>query len=308
MLVKPTLLKAFVCKASECRHTCCAGWEISVDPDTAELYDELLSDDERERLEVTPEGILLCREGERCGFLCPDGLCSLIISHGEDVLCDICREHPRFYSYSEDDGICEAGVGLCCEKAAELWLSEDPRFVISGSQAAEMRLSKDRSFAPNGSQSEELRSDEAERFIVRGEADEVGEEEEPSKAELSALGAQLFLINGLLSGEVELPRLDYAELLEVFRSFETLEPLELPDSFEFTAVTPELRRLAVYYVFRWYFEFPSEALELAAICCMMTAALGGDIYDSARRISCEVEYDSDNTERLIELISKKHTI
>lgn len=129
MLVKPAFFDEFTCKASACRHTCCAGWEIYVDDDTASRYEKLLDSGEKRLLERTPDGILLCREGGRCKFLRDDRLCDLIISYGEEVLCDICREHPRFYSYSENGSVCEAGVGLCCEEAAALWLSADPEFV-----------------------------------------------------------------------------------------------------------------------------------------------------------------------------------
>lgn len=129
MLIKPAFFDEFTCKASACRQTCCAGWEIYVDDDTAARYETLLDSGEKRLLERTADGILLCREGGRCKFLRGDGLCELIISHGEEILCDICREHPRFYSYSENGSVCEAGVGLCCEEAVGLWLSADPEFI-----------------------------------------------------------------------------------------------------------------------------------------------------------------------------------
>lgn len=111
MFVKPDFFDSFRCIASDCAHTCCAGWEIAVDPDKAALYDQLLDESEKRRLLPAPDGTLLCREGGRCGFLRDDGLCDLIIRRGEDALCDICREHPRFYSYSENGNIREGGQG-----------------------------------------------------------------------------------------------------------------------------------------------------------------------------------------------------
>ena len=42
---------------------------------------------------------------------------------GEDGLCNICAEHPRFYNCYADRE--EAGLGLCCEEAARLLLSGD---------------------------------------------------------------------------------------------------------------------------------------------------------------------------------------
>ena len=254
MLIKPDFFDSFTCLASRCRHTCCAGWEIAVDPDTERLYESLLSGDELSRLIRTPDRLLLCREGERCGFLNPDGLCELILSHGEDSLCDICREHPRFYSYSNDGGICEAGVGLCCEEAARLWLEADPR------------------------------------FVSEDDFEDAGDEE------LRLLDAQAEQLRLALAGE--LPMLRYDRLLELYGRLETLEPLVFSDA---EPILPDsARRLAAYYIYRWYFEYPRTAVLFAAANCVMTAALGGDFIDSARRLSCEVEYDPDNTAMLME--------
>ena len=41
---------------------------------------------------------------------------------GEDRLCDICREHPRFYNWFGD--YTEVGLGLCCEEAERLLFSD----------------------------------------------------------------------------------------------------------------------------------------------------------------------------------------
>ena len=60
-------------------------------------------------------------EEERCPFLNERGLCRLILGFGEDVLCDICREHPRFYNDFPQRQ--EAGLGLCCEEATRLLLA-----------------------------------------------------------------------------------------------------------------------------------------------------------------------------------------
>ena len=53
----------------------------------------------------------------------PDGLCRLILTLGEESLCDICAEHPRFYNEHPDR--IEAGLGLCCEEAVRLLLERD---------------------------------------------------------------------------------------------------------------------------------------------------------------------------------------
>ena len=60
---------------------------------------------------------------ERCPFLKDSGLCKIIEELGEEGLCDICRLHPRFFESVNDHNL--AGVGLSCEKAAELLFEKE---------------------------------------------------------------------------------------------------------------------------------------------------------------------------------------
>ncbi len=64
----------------------------------------------------------LCANG-KCPNLDERGLCRIISALGEGALCDICREHPRFYN--EVSGRLEVGLGAACEAAAALILSAD---------------------------------------------------------------------------------------------------------------------------------------------------------------------------------------
>lgn len=57
--IKPNFYDAFHCTAAACSDTCCAGWEIDVDPDTVEYYENLegeLGDRLREELCDLPDG------------------------------------------------------------------------------------------------------------------------------------------------------------------------------------------------------------------------------------------------------------
>ena len=106
-LCLPDYLSAFHCKASACRHTCCAGWEIDVDPDTVRRYREMdgsLGDSLRAALETDAEGNAHFRltEEERCPMLRPDGLCRVICERGEEALCQICTDHPRWRCFFSD--------------------------------------------------------------------------------------------------------------------------------------------------------------------------------------------------------------
>ncbi|MBR6563591.1 MAG: hypothetical protein IKK70_06620 [Clostridia bacterium] len=62
---------------------------------------------------------VLC-EGERCPHLDERGLCRIILNAGEENLCNICREHPRFYNHTR---VAEVGLGMACREAARLILS-----------------------------------------------------------------------------------------------------------------------------------------------------------------------------------------
>lgn len=122
-LYSPLYYKEFKCKAEKCSHNCCVGWEIDLDSDAISRY-ELLEDGGREILDTVdfsaePPHFRL-GAGERCPHLDGRGLCRIISKHGEGYLCDICREHPRFYNYPMNR--CEVGIGAACEEAARLIL------------------------------------------------------------------------------------------------------------------------------------------------------------------------------------------
>lgn len=121
--IQPDFYDAFRCTAGACAHNCCLGWEVDVDPDTAAFYEGLagaLGDKLRRCLIVSPDGsrcFAMTGEG-RCPFLDADNLCEIYSALGHDALCDICREHPRFYR--EFPGRTECGLGLACEEVCRL--------------------------------------------------------------------------------------------------------------------------------------------------------------------------------------------
>lgn len=113
----------FKCIADKCKHSCCVGWEIKIDKETLDKY----------RAETSPfakslkEGVnfkkskFRCDKTKRCAFLNDNGLCEIISNLGEENLCQICTDHPRFRSYFDDR--VELGLGFCCEEATRIILS-----------------------------------------------------------------------------------------------------------------------------------------------------------------------------------------
>lgn len=122
-LYAPKYYKSFKCIADKCEHSCCVGWEIGVDGETLKRYERL----EGGYGDAVKRSI--CRDGEphfklcaddRCPHLDERGLCKIILNLGEGYLCDICREHPRFYNYTD---VAEVGLGMSCVEAARTILA-----------------------------------------------------------------------------------------------------------------------------------------------------------------------------------------
>ena len=128
---RPIYYDRFRCIAGACKDSCCIGWEIDVDDEKREYY-QSVSGELGERLRSCidwQEGhFILQGKEERCPFLNTENLCDLIIGLGEESLCEICREHPRFYDWYDD--YTEAGLGLCCEEAARLLLESEDKLVF----------------------------------------------------------------------------------------------------------------------------------------------------------------------------------
>ena len=122
-LYAPKYYKSFQCIADKCEHSCCIGWEIGVDGKTLGRYECLDGGyGEVVKRSISYDGephFKLCAD-DRCPHLNEQGLCQIILELGEGYLCDICREHPRFYNYTD---IAEVGLGMSCPEAARIILS-----------------------------------------------------------------------------------------------------------------------------------------------------------------------------------------
>ena len=119
----PEYYKKFRCTADKCSDSCCIGWEIDIDSDTEAHYRSISGTfGERLRRNIADGSFVLTPE-ERCPFLNSTGLCDIYTELGEESLCQICSDHPRYYEWF--GSVKECGTGLCCEASADLILSED---------------------------------------------------------------------------------------------------------------------------------------------------------------------------------------
>lgn len=128
----PNYYKNFKCIADKCKHNCCIGWEIDIDEDTLSLYDNIKGHFKKQLDEGISHGnknayFKLDGKG-RCVFLNKNNLCDIILNCGEKSLCQICTDHPRFRNYFSDR--IETGLGLCCEEAGRIILSQNNTFSL----------------------------------------------------------------------------------------------------------------------------------------------------------------------------------
>jgi len=120
--VKTTNYDKFKCIADKCPETCCAGWQIVIDDESLEEY-ENMTGPFRERLmrDIDWEEGCFKQYGRRCSMLNENGLCDLITACGEDKLCYTCDMYPRHIE--EYEGVREYSLSLSCPEAARIILT-----------------------------------------------------------------------------------------------------------------------------------------------------------------------------------------
>lgn len=123
---RPSYYKDFRCIAGACSDNCCIGWEIDIDSQTDAFYRSVSGDFGcrlKQNILRDENGSQFILKGERCPFLNENNLCDIYIHLGEQALCEICTQHPRYHEWYGD--IKESGVGLCCEAAGRLIFSQN---------------------------------------------------------------------------------------------------------------------------------------------------------------------------------------
>ncbi len=129
ILRMPSYTDSFRCTAASCSDNCCIGWEIGIDRATADFYKNVGGEfGKRLRKCISDEDCFIL-SNERCPFLNEKNLCDIIINLGEDRLCQICSDHPRYFEWYGK--IKEGGVGLCCEEGARLILSAQQPLLVT---------------------------------------------------------------------------------------------------------------------------------------------------------------------------------
>lgn len=118
----PSYYRRFSCIADKCPDTCCAGWQIVVDPESAEKYrnaDGNIAHKLRSSMAVDSDGdTVFVSQGRRCPFLLESNLCEIYIELGKENLCKTCSLFPRHVTHLGSRK--ETGLSISCPEAARL--------------------------------------------------------------------------------------------------------------------------------------------------------------------------------------------
>lgn len=311
-LIAPDYYSKFKCIADQCKHSCCIGWVIDVDLDTLEYYHSVTGPlGERLKNGIDESGEtahFILGEQERCPFLNQTGLCDLIIGLGEDSLCQICTDHPRYRNFYSDRT--EIGLGLCCEAAGDLILKRQEKTTLV--------------ILEDDGENEELDVPDESLLTWREELFTIVQDRSRTVAERTAAV--------LDAAEMNIPERSLAEWAEIYMELERLEAnwadrleeLKSTDISHAPALdTPEweiaFEQLLVYFLYRQLpfalddGEYEGRAafcvLSYRIICdlCRVHAVLHGsveldDLVEIARQYSAEIEYSDENVEALLDAL------
>lgn len=282
--VFPNYYQKFKCIADKCKHSCCIGWEIDIDEDTMDLYNTL-DGEFAERIRASIEGEaphFVLDEGERCPFLNQSGLCDIICELGEGAICDICYLHPRFSNFYED--FTETGLGLACEEAARIILTDKEKFSVS------LPIStKNNEFFKERRDVFELLQDRSfsilERFMRLAEKYNLKFE---------------FSNKALYDFYMSLERLDNTWE----NKLKKLKDMGSKSVFERNDLQIFFEQLACYFTFRHF----KSGIGFALLSCWVVGVICADcdsleeMIDVARMYSSEIEYCEENTQKVIDFL------
>lgn len=304
----PAYYSRFRCIAGDCRDSCCIGWEIDIDSDTAAYYASVEGDFGRRLRDNIADGCFVLGKDERCPFLNSRDLCDIYTTLGEEHLCKICSDHPRFYEWF--GGVKEGGIGLSCEAAAALILSED--MILTEEEIKE----------------EDFGECDGELYSFLLSAREVIFSHLMQDGLYAALCTALDFAEALQlnidNGEYVLPEWrevspadepDTSGVIGFFISLEQISPDWAPE-LKAAPERPEvgltaedeamLRRIAAYFIYRYFLKGAHDGeilsrVKLAAVSVYIIAMLrrrGGDMLLTAKNYSKETEYCEENIEAL----------
>lgn len=304
----PDYYNKFYCIADKCKHNCCIGWEIDIDDETLEYYNSISGDfGIRLKNSITSENetyFFKLQENDRCPFLNKNNLCDIILNLGEQNLCQICTDHPRFINYY--DLHTELGLGLTCEAASRLILTHKNKVqLINHATGAK--------FIPSDNPDD--------IFNVRQNILDILQDRDFTVDER--------IEHLITSFNIKMPDKSIPEWRDVYLSLEQLDPdwskrlNSLTHSPKDNLTSPDwqigFEQLLVYFIYRHFADCQYDGLfnERLSFCilsyriikslCLISDTSDIDIFfDIARQYSSEIEYSEENIECLLLELQKNN--
>ncbi|MBR5246777.1 MAG: flagellin lysine-N-methylase [Clostridia bacterium] len=298
-ILVPNYYENFSCIANKCKHNCCIGWEIDIDEDTYEYYQNIKSDfGKRFENDVITNDDCACfrLDGKgRCAFLNENNLCEIILNLGEDALCQICTDHPRYRNYYEN--ATEIGLGLCCEEAGRIILGQKEKF--------ELIISNE--ISDDDYDEEFLKQKQEILFDIQNDDHSLKEKIiallNKNKTEIIKRDFQYWVDN-----YISFERLDesWTNLLNDMKNVD-FDSIFIPEKFE-----KVFEKMLLYFVYRHLNEMDKNIIKfsifsvffISQICKYHISKYGKlhfeDVVEYARMYSSEIEYSDENIEKIIE--------
>ncbi len=309
-ITRPDFYSEFKCTASECSDSCCIGWDIYIDEFTSEIYENIEGDFGeriRENISLDADGDSCFKmKNKRCPFLNDKNLCDIYITLGENYLCDICTEHPRFYNTHGETR--EEGLGLACEEACRLMLSREKPIEFIFDEDEEEPYDDDDISELIENRNNLIR-------IVQNRSKTIEEREK----ELLSLTARPSILD------------DKEKLIGIFRSLESMEDkysrmfenMNMNETSDISVYENDFENVLVYMLYRYFTEDNSERgansddniylavsfTKAAELCyCAQISRKGRlslkDRIDILKCLSKNIEYSDENIENIILNIQK----
>ena len=335
ILRMPHYCSDFKCIADKCTDNCCIGWEIDIDKNTLDYYrsvDGKFGRRLKENINFGETSSFKLLPNDRCPFLNDRNLCDIYNELGEEHLCQICTDHPRYFEWFK--GIKEGGTGLGCEESARLIITHNKKFSFTETEI------------PNDDcedYSDELYdflSDARERIIAHLQDRSLTVSERIADVLSYTEELQYRCDNGdhetfdvIRDPERELP--DAEKLIDFYAGLEPLDPSRpeylkhcisltekvCQNSNNFIKAVPEmelyLENIAVYFIWRYFMkgvfseEFYSYVFLMAASIIVIrylcecsylenNALTEKDVIKIAKEYSKETEYSDDNVNAVLD--------
>ncbi len=303
--VVPNYYNNFKCIADKCKHNCCVSWEIDIDDETLNTYKSIKGKFSRKLkngIEYNDNFACFKLDGKgRCVFLNKNNLCDIIKNFGENYLCQICADHPRFRNLFSDRT--EIGLGLCCEEVGRIILGHKEPFSLITISDNEM--------------SDKLTIDEKNILKTREKIFEILNQKDITLdkkineiLQYSCNSLPRLSVSQWANVFLSLERLDdyWTVLLNSLKDYETLD-VEIPNCYDYA-----FENLLIYFTYRHLNSNDNKIVPfiiisyyIISLMCKMHIMKNGkitfeDIIDYARLYSSEIEYSDENINVLFDIL------